>query len=84
MRCLCFGLWATYCGCTYCAAYCSYSLRTASALARLAAASWVRRACSAGCVWASEVGSERIIAHLVGGAVGSKKQVRRKRQGRRK
>ena len=54
-------------------AYCSYSLRTASALARLAAASWVRRACSAGCVWASEVGSERIIAHLVRGAVGSKK-----------
>ena len=61
----CFGLWATYYGYTYCAAYYSYSLLTALALARLAAASCARRACRAGCVCASEVGSERIIAHLV-------------------
>lgn len=61
----CFGLWATYYGYTYCAAYYSYSLLTALALARLAAASCASRACRAGCVCASEVGSERIIAHLV-------------------
>eukprot|EP00964_Phaeocystis_antarctica_P151932 scaffold119619_cov61-Phaeocystis_antarctica.AAC.6 len=61
------GLRATYCGYTYRAPYYSYSLLTAAALARLAAASCARRACSAGCVCASEVGSERIIAHLVVG-----------------
>ena len=66
----CFGLWATCYGYTYCAAYYSYSLLTALALARLAAASCARRACRAGCVCASEVGSERIIAHLVRNQVG--------------